>query len=121
MFQTLFVQDISAPGPVKFLDEIPILKVLAKEAKAAGAKIVIALGHSGFEMDKAIAEQVPEVDVVVGGHTDTFLYTGNLRKVYSIQTLLKKYFFWCTFIVFNVLSYTPNVVIKLNKYILVKN
>ena len=33
------------------------------------------VGHSGFEMDKKIAKECPLVDVVVGGHTNTFLYT----------------------------------------------
>ena len=27
-------------------------------------------------MDKKIAQKVPDVDVVVGGHTNTFLYNG---------------------------------------------
>ena len=38
--------------------------------------ILIALGHSGFQKDLEIAENVPDIDVVVGGHTNTFLYTG---------------------------------------------
>lgn len=41
---------------------------------------IIALGHSGFEMDKLIAQKVKGVDVVVGGHSNTFLYTGNCFK-----------------------------------------
>ena len=40
-------------------------------------KILIALGHAGFDVDKQIAEKVPDIDVVVGGHTNTFLYTGD--------------------------------------------
>ncbi|CAH1390170.1 unnamed protein product [Nezara viridula] len=67
---------LARPRPVKFFDEIPVLRNLSKEAKEQGAKIVIALGHSGFTMDKEIAKNVPDVDVVVGGHSDTFLYTG---------------------------------------------
>ena len=39
-------------------------------------KIFIALGHSGFEKDKEIAAKIHELDIVVGGHTNTFLYTG---------------------------------------------
>jgi hypothetical protein len=27
-------------------------------------------------MDKEVAQKVPDVDVVVGGHTNTFLYNG---------------------------------------------
>ena len=38
--------------------------------------IIIAVGHSGFKKDKEIAKQVPLVDVVVGGHSNTFLYSG---------------------------------------------
>ena len=34
-------------------------------------------------MDKQIAEEVDNVDVVVGGHTNTFLFTG---KVISRET-----------------------------------
>lgn len=38
--------------------------------------IIIALGHSGYEVDKEIAKNCPLVDVVVGGHSHTFLYSG---------------------------------------------
>ena len=38
--------------------------------------VIIAVGHSGFEMDKKIAKQVDEIDLVVGGHSNTFLYNG---------------------------------------------
>ena len=38
--------------------------------------IIIALGHSGFEKDKEIAKNVPDLDLVVGGHSNTFLYNG---------------------------------------------
>ena len=42
-----------------------------------GVNKIIALGHAGFSVDKRIAREVAGVDVVVGGHTNTFLYTGN--------------------------------------------
>lgn len=38
-----------------------------------GVKIIIALGHSGYEMDKEIAKNCPLVDVVVGAHSHTLL------------------------------------------------
>uniref|UniRef100_G1KR52 Snake venom 5'-nucleotidase n=2 Tax=Anolis carolinensis TaxID=28377 RepID=G1KR52_ANOCA len=41
-----------------------------------GVNKIIALGHSGFTVDKMIAQKVKGVDVVIGGHTNTFLYTG---------------------------------------------
>ena len=39
--------------------------------------IIIALGHSGYEIDVQLAESIPELDLVVGGHSHTFLYTDN--------------------------------------------
>ena len=61
---------------MKFLDEVISIDKEAKRLKAKGVDIIIALGHSGFKMDKEIAQKVPDVDVVVGGHTNTFLYNG---------------------------------------------
>lgn len=44
--------------------------------KSQDVKTIIALGHSGYEKDQEIAKNCPLVDVVVGGHSNTFLYTG---------------------------------------------
>ena len=52
------------------------VRLEAKKLKASGVKILIALGHAGFKTDKKIASEIPELDVVVGGHTNTFLYSG---------------------------------------------
>ena len=41
-----------------------------------GVDLIIALGHSGFHVDKVIAGQVEGIDIIVGGHTNTFLYNG---------------------------------------------
>ncbi|KAJ8041372.1 5'-nucleotidase [Holothuria leucospilota] len=38
---------------------------------------IIALGHAGIDIDQEIARTVTGVDVVVGGRSQTFLYTGN--------------------------------------------
>lgn len=35
--------------------------------------IIIALGHSGYVVDQEIARSCPLVDVVVGGHSHSFL------------------------------------------------
>ena len=67
-------QEISNPGKVKFVDEISALTQEAKMLIEQGINIIIAVGHSGFKKDKEIAEKVPFIDLVVGGHTNTFLY-----------------------------------------------
>ncbi|MEJ1285627.1 5' nucleotidase ecto [Cricetulus griseus] len=60
-----------------FEDEITALQPEVDKLKTLNVNKIIALGHSGFEMDKLIAQKVKGVDIVVGGHSNTFLYTGN--------------------------------------------
>ena len=43
---------------------------------ANGINKIIAVGHSGIEVDKAVATSVRGLDIVIGGHSNTFLYTG---------------------------------------------
>ncbi|CAH2249311.1 5 -nucleotidase isoform X2 [Pelobates cultripes] len=68
---------LSDPGPyLVFEEEITALQPQVDKLLTLGVNKVIALGHSGFETDKLIAQKVKGVDVVVGGHSNTFLYTG---------------------------------------------
>lgn len=48
----------------------------AQTLKNKGVNIILALGHSGFDVDKTIAKNCPLIDAVIGGHTNTFLYNG---------------------------------------------
>lgn len=70
---------ISQAQEVNFLDEVESINAEVERIKARepDIKIFIALGHSGFEMDQKIAANVPDIDVVIGGHTNTFLYKGS--------------------------------------------
>lgn len=67
---------ISTTEEVIFLDEVESIRREVKELKSQGVNILIAVGHSGFEMDKKIAREVEDIDIVIGGHTNTFLYNG---------------------------------------------
>ncbi len=51
----------------------PIVQSLARYLRGIGCDIIIALCHEGYNRDLALAEAVPELDVVVGGHSHTFL------------------------------------------------
>ncbi|KAB5517182.1 hypothetical protein PHYPO_G00186770 [Pangasianodon hypophthalmus] len=69
--------DLSMPGPyLRFEDEVTVLQHEVDKLITLGVNKIIALGHSGFETDKEIAKKVRGVDVVIGGHTNTFLFTG---------------------------------------------
>ncbi|XP_046814681.1 protein 5NUC-like [Vespa crabro] len=95
---------ISITENVIINDEVPAIREEAKKLKKEGVNILIALGHSGFDIDKKIAKEVEDIDIVIGGHTNTFLYRGkqpdaehpediypteivqdNGRKVYVVQ------------------------------------
>jgi len=60
---------------ITFRDEIASIKAEAERLDNEGVKILIGLGHSGYVIEQKIAEQVPLLDLVVGGHSHTFLYT----------------------------------------------
>ncbi|XP_056283485.1 5'-nucleotidase isoform X2 [Pseudoliparis swirei] len=69
--------DLSKPGPhLRFLDEVSAVQQQVDQLVLLGVVHIVALGHSGFTVDRLIAERVRGVDVVIGGHSNTFLYTG---------------------------------------------
>ncbi|XP_046877126.1 5'-nucleotidase isoform X1 [Hypomesus transpacificus] len=68
---------LSQPGPnVQFQEEVSAMQNQVNKLLSLGVNKIIALGHSGFVMDQKIARRVRGVDVVIGGHSNTFLYTG---------------------------------------------
>jgi len=66
--------DTSSPGDdVLFEDEIAALTADVAELEAAGVNMIIALNHVGLPKDLEIAEAVPGIDVVIGGHSHTLM------------------------------------------------
>lgn len=73
---------LSDPGPLlSFEDELSALQRQVDKLQTLGVNKIIALGHSGFSVDQEIARRVRGVDVVIGGHSNTFLYTGPAPSV----------------------------------------
>ncbi|XP_068617833.1 trifunctional nucleotide phosphoesterase protein YfkN-like [Battus philenor] len=70
---------------VEYIDEIIALKEEVKNLKKEGVKIIIALGHSGYLRDMEIAKAVEGVDLVIGGHSNTFLWNGTTPDSDEIQ------------------------------------
>ncbi|XP_077516404.1 snake venom 5'-nucleotidase-like [Amblyomma americanum] len=68
---------LSMPGLVEFDDDLESIKKEALKLDEEGVKIIIAITHSGYPRDLEIVEQVPQIDLLVGGHTNTFLYHGD--------------------------------------------
>ena len=73
--------ETSSPGDtVVFTDEIEHLTAKVAELEAAGINKIIALTHVGLPTDIAIAEAVPGIDVVVGGHSHTYLSASDPKR-----------------------------------------
>ena len=79
-------QRIASPGRLGITDEVAAVRAEARRLGAEGVDIIIALGHAGYRKDIELAQEVEEVDVVVGGHTNTFLYTGRLITVLGVHS-----------------------------------
>jgi 5'-nucleotidase len=67
---------LSKTGQLNFLDEVSSVQSEVDRLTGEGVNKIIALGHAGIKTDRALAAKVRGIDVVVGGHTNTFLYTG---------------------------------------------
>ncbi len=80
---TRSTETISSPGPtLEFHDEIASVAAEAKRLKdEEGVHVLIAVGHAGYDLDMAMARQIPDIDLVIGGHSHTFLYTGSKPSV----------------------------------------
>ncbi|NOE26515.1 bifunctional UDP-sugar hydrolase/5'-nucleotidase [Ruegeria sp. HKCCD6157] len=66
--------ETSSPGKdIIFKDEIESLQADVAALQDEGVNIIIALNHVGLAKDLEIAEQVPGLDLVVGGHSHTLL------------------------------------------------
>ncbi|XP_060065444.1 snake venom 5'-nucleotidase-like [Ylistrum balloti] len=61
---------------VKFKDVVASVRAEVQELTNQGVDKIIGLGHYGYGNDKKLAAEVEGLDVIVGGHTHTFLYTG---------------------------------------------
>nr|XP_022291712.1 5'-nucleotidase-like [Crassostrea virginica] len=76
---------ISNPGNnLQFKDVVDSVKAEVQRIKSK-VDILIGVGHYGYGNDIKLANAVPELDIIVGGHTHTFLY--NMTGPYpSIDT-----------------------------------
>jgi 2',3'-cyclic-nucleotide 2'-phosphodiesterase (5'-nucleotidase family) len=78
-------------GDGKIVSETKVAKKWAKYLRSRGAEVIIALTHIGVNKDKKLAKNVPEIDIVVGGHSHTALQevlwqkTANNKMVPIVQ------------------------------------
>lgn len=69
-------QEIAPTERLRFHEETDAIRREALSLSEQGVNIIIVLSHCGLAIDYQIArETAPFVDVIVGGHTHSFMYT----------------------------------------------
>jgi 2',3'-cyclic-nucleotide 2'-phosphodiesterase / 3'-nucleotidase / 5'-nucleotidase len=67
---------LSSPGPtVRFTPHVSATQSSVNALLAQGVNRVIVLSHLGYDVDLRLARVITGADVIVGGHTHTFLYS----------------------------------------------
>lgn len=63
-------------GNVNILPEVEAVQREVKKLTEEGIKIIIVLSHCGLEVDREIAKHGGPIDIIVGGHSHSFLFSG---------------------------------------------
>ncbi len=72
--------EASSPGRnISFSDPALALKREIAKLETAGIDKIIVLSHSGFTVDREVAAAVNGIDVIVGGHSNTYLSNSSDR------------------------------------------
>jgi len=81
--------ETSSPGEgVLFDPAIGYLRAAVQGLEAAGVNKIIALTHVGYTVDQDLAASVPGIDVIVGGHSHTFLSSTDENAAGPYPTLV---------------------------------
>jgi 5'-nucleotidase/UDP-sugar diphosphatase len=66
--------ELSSPGKgVNFTDPSDAVQHQVDALTGASVNIIIVLSHSGYDVDQAVAANTTGVDIIVGGHSNTYL------------------------------------------------
>lgn len=74
----------SACDKTRFLDSVTALRRAVKELEAQGVRHIVALTHLGLPADRELARSVDGVDVIVGGHTHSYLGPDSAEGPYPV-------------------------------------
>lgn len=71
---TTYAEIISSPSDTtSFSDEIASARQTVALLSKSGINKIVFLTHIGLDLDKSLAEQVPGIDVIIGGHSSELL------------------------------------------------
>ncbi|KAF8926284.1 hypothetical protein BGZ58_011313 [Dissophora ornata] len=102
--------DISNAGPnIAFTDPIPAVQKYVDELEAKGIKRIFGLSHNGYGPDMELAANTHGVDLIVGGHSHSYLgdpknpnyegpYPTVIKNLKGENTLVVQAFCWGRYI-----------------------
>lgn len=66
--------ELASPGPnITFSDPVAAVQGEVDKLTAEGVTKIVVLSHSGYRVDQQVAAETTGVDVIVGGHSNTYL------------------------------------------------
>jgi len=66
--------ELASPGPnITFSDPVAAVQGEVDRLTSEGVNKIIVLSHSGFSVDQRVARETSGVDIIVGGHSNTYL------------------------------------------------
>jgi 5'-nucleotidase len=69
---------LSSPGPnITFNSLYPSLQNAVNEVRTMRVDIVVLLSHIGYTVDQEVARNVTGIDLIIGGHSHSFLYSNS--------------------------------------------
>ena len=81
--------DLASPGKnIIFTDPAKAVQAEVDRLTQAGVNKIILLSHSGFDIDLDIARQTTGVDVIVGGHSNTYLSNSSDKAKGAYPTMI---------------------------------
>lgn len=81
--------ELASPGPnITFTQPLDAAQAEADALTAAGVTKIILLSHSGYEVDKELAAKLKDVDVIVGGHSHTYLSSNDEKAAGPYPTVV---------------------------------
>ncbi|WP_170581272.1 bifunctional metallophosphatase/5'-nucleotidase [Ruegeria arenilitoris] len=81
--------ELASPGPnVVFSDPVPAVQAEVDKLTTEGINKIIVLSHSGYGVDQRVAQETTGVDVIVGGHSNTYLSNTSDKAVGPYPTVV---------------------------------
>ena len=81
--------ELASPGKlISFSDPSEAVQKEVDRISAYGVNKIVVISHSGYEVDKQIAKNTTGVDVIVGGHSNTYLSNSSDRAQGPYPTMV---------------------------------